>query len=77
MKRPDVFVCVNKGNKTSLAKALNFAPTTLNLENYWERVIAPIRLAKWYNSPRPEGADAEAWDCRVALVDAIHYGAGV
>lgn len=75
MKRPDVFVCVNNGNKASLAEALHFAPSTLSLENYWERVIEPIRLAKWYNAPRPEGLDAEAWDCRAALVDAIHYDA--
>ena len=73
MKRPDVFVCVNNGNKASLAEALHFAPSTLSLDNYWERVIEPIRLAKWYNASRPEGADAEAWDCRAALVDAIHY----
>lgn len=63
MKRPDMFVCVNNGNKASLAQALHFALSTLNLDNYWERVIEPIRLAKWYNAPRPEGADAEAWDC--------------
>lgn len=73
MKRPDVFVCVNAGNKGSLAEALHFAPSTLSLGNYWERVIEPIRLAQWYNAPRPEGRDAEAWDCRAALVDAIHY----
>jgi hypothetical protein len=45
----------------------------LGLENYWERVIEPIRVASWYNASRPEGADAEAWDCRAALVDAIYY----
>ncbi|NMM43600.1 hypothetical protein HH303_03865 [Rhodospirillaceae bacterium KN72] len=73
MKRPDLFICVNKGNKASLAEALHFAPSTLHLDNYWKRVIEPIRLAKWYNAPRPEGADAEAWDCRAALVDAIYY----
>lgn len=72
MKRPDMFVCVNNRNKASLAKALHFAPSTLSLRNYWERVIEPIRLANWYNAPRPEGPDAEAWDCRAALVDAIH-----
>lgn len=75
MKRPDVFVCVNNGNKAGLAEALHFAPSTLSLNNYWERVIDPIRLATWYNAPRPEGCDAEAWDCRAAMVDAIYYQA--
>jgi HKD family nuclease len=34
MKRPDFFVGLNGGNKTGLARALSFAPTTLSLENY-------------------------------------------
>jgi HKD family nuclease len=73
MKRPDVFICVNDGNKANLANELCFSPSTLSLENYWERVIEPIRLATWYNAKRPTGADAEAWDCRAALVDALYY----
>ncbi|OHD06267.1 phospholipase D family protein [Sphingopyxis sp. RIFCSPHIGHO2_12_FULL_65_19] len=73
MKRPDVFVCVNKGNKANLAEALCFAPSTLSLENYWERVVEPIGFATWYNAKRPIGADAEAWDCRAALADALYY----
>lgn len=73
MKRPETFVCVNGGNTNGLAKALAFAPTTLSLENYWERIIAPIRQAPWYNEPRPVGVDMELWDARVAMLDAIYY----
>ena len=73
MKRPDVFVCVNNGNTANLADALSFAPSTLGLDNYWERVVEPIKMADWYNSKRPSGKQAEAWDCRAALVDAIYY----
>lgn len=73
MKRPDVFVCVNNGNTANLAEALSFAPSTLGLDNYWERVVEPIKMANWYNSKRPSGKQAEAWDCRAALVDAIYY----
>lgn len=73
MKRPDVFACVNNGNKARLAEALGFAPSTLSLENYWDRVIEPIRMSTWYNAKRPRGPDAEAWDYRTALVDAIYY----
>ena len=73
MKRPDLFVCVNSENKARLAEELHFAPTTLSLDNYWERVIEPITLAKWYNAPRPEDLDAEVWDCRVALIDVLYY----
>lgn len=73
MKRPDVFVCVNGGNKIGLAEALSFAPTTLDLNNYWERVIEPIQQAPWFNEPRPLGRDMELWDARVAMLDAIYY----
>ena len=73
MKRPDVFVCVNNGNKSGLAEALHFSPSTLALENYWERVIEPVKMARWYNSTRPIGIEAEVWDCRVALLDTIFF----
>lgn len=73
MKRPDVFVCVNGRNTAGLAKALSFAPTTIRLDNYWERVIEPIQQAPWYNAPRPAGRDMELWDARVAMLDAIYY----
>lgn len=73
MKRPDMFVCVNAGNTIGLAEALSFAPTTLSLDNYWERVIEPIQQAPWFNEPRPAGRDLELWDARVAMLDAIYY----
>lgn len=73
MKRPDIFVCVNAGNTIGLAKALAFAPTTLSLDNYWERIIEPIRQAPWFNEPRPVGRDMELWDARVTMLDAIYY----
>lgn len=73
MKRPDVFVCVNGGNTPGLAEALTFAPTTIKLENYWGRVIEPIRQAPWYTVERPAGRDTELWDARAAMLDAIYY----
>lgn len=73
MKRPDTFVCVSAPNKAGLSDALAFPKTTLDLENYWERVIEPIRVSPWYNAPRPNGPDGELWDGRVAMLDAIYY----
>ena len=73
MKRPDVFVCVSKPNLAGISDGLGFAKSTLSLENYWERVIEPIRVSPWYNATRPNGADAELWDSRVAMLDAIYY----
>lgn len=73
MKRPDTFVCISKPNKYGLAEALGFPKTVLELDSYWERVIEPIRMSPWYSSQRPLGADAELWDGRVAMLDAIYY----
>jgi hypothetical protein len=73
MKRPDFFVCVNGGNTLGLAKALAFAPTTIDVDNYWNRIIEPIQQAPWYNIPRPNGRDMELWDARAAMLDAIYY----
>jgi HKD family nuclease len=73
MKRPDVFVCVSKPNLVGIADGLGFSKSTLTLENYWERVIEPIRVSPWFNASRPSGKDAELWDARVAMLDAIYY----
>jgi hypothetical protein len=41
MKRPDTFLCVCKPNIAAASEALGFARTTLDLNNYWERVVNP------------------------------------
>jgi hypothetical protein len=73
MKRPDVFVCISKPNLRGIADGLGFSKSTLSLENYWSRVIEPIRVSPWFNASRPRGKDAELWDGRVAMLDAIYY----
>jgi len=73
MKRPDTFVCISKPNLAELSDGLAFPKTTLDLENYWDRVIEPIRISPWYNAPRPTGQYAELWDGRAAMLDAIYY----
>lgn len=74
MKRPDVFVAVNKGNRKNLCNALNIAETTLSLDNYWNRIIAPVQLSPWWNQRRPtEGKETKIWDNRAALLDCIYY----
>jgi hypothetical protein len=67
------FVCVSKPNKVGLAQALAFSPSTLDLENYWQRIVEPVRASAWYNADRAPAADAEVWDGRVAMLDAIYY----
>ncbi len=73
MKRPDTFVCVSTPNKTGIAKALCYPKSTLNLDNYWERIVELIKISPWHNATRPTGKDAELWDGRAAMLDAIFY----
>lgn len=76
IKRPDVFLCVSSPNRREAAKEMSFPPTTLELENYWDRVIEVVRASNWYNSPKPPGRAGALWESRVAMLDAIFYRPG-
>ncbi|MEQ6292192.1 phospholipase D family protein [Vogesella sp. GCM10023246] len=74
MKRPDVFVCLNNANRVGISEAFGTAPTTLNLDNYWQRVIIPMQISSWWQHPRPRDELAgRIWDNRAALMDSIYY----
>lgn len=74
MKRPDQFVAVNSQNRDGLCEALSVAPTTLDLDNFWERIVVPIRLSPWWLAPRPtKRQEARLWDNRAAMLDCIYY----
>lgn len=73
MKRPDTFICICKPNIAGLSDALSFPKTKLDLENYWDQVVEPMRISRWFNVPRPTDAYGELWDSRAAMLDAIYY----
>lgn len=73
MKRPDTFLCICKPNIKLASEVLGFARTTLDLDNYWQRVVEPIRSAVWYNADKPDGPDGELWEGRAAMLDALFY----
>jgi HKD family nuclease len=73
MKRPDTFLCICRPNIVAASEAFGFARTTLDLNNYWERVVEPIRLSSWYNSEKPKGRDGELWESRAAMLDVLFY----
>lgn len=76
-KRPDVFAAVNSKNKAGLCASFGVAPTTLNLQNYWERIVLPIQNTEWWNHRRPrDPLEGQIWDSRAALVDSIYYEPG-
>lgn len=77
MKRPDVFVGVNSANRVGISEAVGTAPSTWSLDNYWERVIVPIRNSPWWLHPRPRDIlGGRIWDNRAALMDSIYYDPG-
>lgn len=74
IKRPDYFLCIDRENKSGLAKALGLKQSKMKIDNYWDSVIAPILESPWYLSPCPvTSAGKLAWDARVAMVDALFY----
>jgi HKD family nuclease len=73
MKRPDTFVCISRPNLLLASERMGFSRSTLKLDDYWEKVIEVIRLSEWYNADKPQGAEGELWESRVAMLDAILY----
>jgi hypothetical protein len=73
MKRPDTFICICNPNITEAAARMGFSRWTLNLDAYWDKVVEVIRFADWYNADKPDDADGELWESRVAMLDAILY----
>ncbi len=73
MKRPDTFICISRPNIVRASGQFQFARTTLTLENYWERIVEPLRLSSWYNAEKPAGVDGELWEARAAMLDTLLY----
>jgi len=77
MKRPDRFVCVNSPNERGVCRAFGVPHTTLDLDNYWDRIAVPITLTPWWQHPAPHaGMERAIWDGRAALLDSIYYEPG-
>ncbi len=74
LKRPDTFYCYTSQNRKKFASKFNIAPTTVNLDTYWDKVVLKIRESNWYNTAQPstplEGRIAFA---KAAILDAIFY----
>ncbi len=74
LKRPDVFVPVNRANAERVCSAFGVARTTTKLDNYWSRIILPLQLVPWWRAARPKKRlEAKIWDGRAALLDALYY----
>ena len=77
MKRPDVFLCVDKQNLAKLAQDVGIvSPGKIDYERYWEEVVERLMQSPWWQSPEPtDPLEREAWHARAAMLDAIFYEA--
>lgn len=73
MKRPDVFVCLDKENERRLCEAFD-SPQSVTWEAYWDVIITQIQACRWWKGRRPvSGREASVWDGRAAFLDAMFY----
>ncbi|MBY9061338.1 phospholipase D family protein [Sphingomonas yunnanensis] len=74
MKRPDLFVCISKRNRTALARDFSIAASRIDFDLYWSAIAERIRDARWWSQPRPAaGRELDIWLGRSAMLDAIFY----
>ncbi|MZG55064.1 restriction endonuclease PLD domain-containing protein [Photobacterium lucens] len=73
MKRPDYFVCLDSQNRSELCKDFGI-PENVKFDTYWTNIIARILDSVWWSAPRPtDTKERQAWEGRVAMIDAIFY----
>ena len=48
MKRPDYFVCLNNANRTGLAGAFGVAIKSHDYDDYWDKIVEPVCLSRWW-----------------------------
>lgn len=74
MKRPDLFVCISKRNRTALARDFSITASRIDFDLYWSAVAERIRDARWWSQPRPNsGRERDIWHGRAAMLDAVFY----
>ncbi|WP_237225510.1 phospholipase D family protein [Rubinisphaera sp. JC750] len=73
MKRPDYFVCLDSKNRDKLCEAFDI-PKSVDLDDYWEKVIQRITDSNWWNAPEPkDDLEKRVWKCRAAFLDVRFY----
>ena len=74
MKRPDLFVCISKRNRTALAADFSIAASRIDFDMYWSAIAERIRDARWWSQLRPAtGQKLDIWLGRADTLDAVFY----
>lgn len=72
VKRPDIFVSVNKGSSPQLATMM--AQPKIKTTTQYMQLLHAVWQLPWYQSVRPnDPMEAKTWDRRTALLDAVLY----
>ena len=83
IKRPDVFISWNGGNKQQLKALLGVKPmiAPTEYERFWDEVIAPVNESLWCQGAKPSERkqrhgikETDIWQNRVALLDVLCWG---
>lgn len=70
---PDASVSIYSANRRDLCENFGVRPSTTNPDDYWQRIIEPMRGDTWWRYLQPRSAaDAEMWLGRAAVLDAIY-----
>ncbi len=73
MKRPDLFICIDRKNRSQLAKAFGVSSRSLEtFSGYWE-LLRRIWKCAWCRATCPKDkVGARIWKARVALLDSVY-----
>ncbi|HPS82905.1 MAG TPA: hypothetical protein PLA88_01220, partial [Bacteroidales bacterium] len=74
MKRPDVFVCLDSKNKSSLCKDFGIVQLGLDYDRYWDEIVERIYDSDWWLHPNPkDNIEKDVSNSRAAFLDSIYY----
>ena len=75
MKRPDFFFCIDSRNRRNICNEIGISQVMSgHYERYWDSLLERLMDTPWWQSPQPkESTELKAWQCRMAMLDAIYY----
>ena len=74
MKRPDLFLCIDKKNRSQLADKFDVTARSMSHWDGYKALHREIWRCRWCKSGRPKSAkDRAVWNVRVAILDSLFY----
>ena len=74
MKRPDIFVCLDDRNRSSLCKDFELVKSGLDYNRYWDDIVERIYDSVWWQNPMPQNEEERRIsNYRAAFLDSLYY----